>query len=213
LTPCDLGPPIAAAWPADAAAYLLNYPNVETMGCRHYLLYFRDAVQRLKARFGLSSAPTLVGSPLAVRGAAWIRPLPVRQIQQRLPAVDAVRGDIGLRWRNASIRGGGGAAAARGAVRLTRRAAAHRARLLSMTSGSFCARRCWRRTAPLCWAPARSDPALLDTLSGRRSARADGVNLMAICAAISQRQSAARDTGTPPSRPVEMAALLVLLRQ
>ena len=183
LTPADLGPrPVAeAAWPADAAAYLLaNYPNVETeMGVSPTTDYISGTLfERLKARFGaVIGADQLVeDAPLAVQGAAPESGLfPFDKYSSAYLLFDAVREDIGLRWRNNIDAWRRLMVLPRAqAVRLTRAGSrVIELELLSMTSNSFCARRCWRRTAPLCWAPARSNRPGSPSIRcrGRRSAR------------------------------------------
>ena len=77
LTPADLGPrPVGeAAWPADAAAYLLaNYPSVETeMGVAPTTDYISGTLfEHLKVRFEAvaGAGQSVEDAPLAVQGAA-----------------------------------------------------------------------------------------------------------------------------------------------
>ena len=108
LTPADLGPrPVGeAAWPADAAAYLLaNYPSVETeMGVAPTTDYISGTLfERLKARFEavVGAGQSVEDAPLAVQGAAPESGLfPFDKYSSAYLLFDAVREDIGQRWRS-----------------------------------------------------------------------------------------------------------------
>ncbi len=108
LTPADLGPRPAdeAAWPADAAAYLLaNYPAVETeMGVQPTTDYISGSLfDRLKARFAgiIGAGQSVAEAPLAVQGAAPESGLfPFDKYSSAYLLFDAIREDIGRRWRN-----------------------------------------------------------------------------------------------------------------
>jgi choline dehydrogenase-like flavoprotein len=108
LTSADLGPqpPDQAAWPGDAAAYLLaNYEAVETeMGVRPTTDYISGSLfERLKARFGsvIGAGQSLEEAPLAVQGQAPASGLfPFDKYSSAYLLFDAIREDIGRRWRN-----------------------------------------------------------------------------------------------------------------
>jgi choline dehydrogenase-like flavoprotein len=108
LTPADLGPRPAdqASWPADAGAYLLaNYEAVETeMGVRPTTDYISGSLfDRLNARLGSVVGPgqSVAEAPLAVQGQAPESGLfPFDKYSSAYLLFDAVREDIGRRWRN-----------------------------------------------------------------------------------------------------------------
>jgi choline dehydrogenase-like flavoprotein len=108
LTAADLGPRPAdqAAWPADTAAYLLaNYEAVEIeMGVRPTTDYISGPLfDRLNARFGsvIGAGQLVEEAPLAVQGAAPESGLfPFDKYSSAYLLFDAVREDIGKRWRN-----------------------------------------------------------------------------------------------------------------
>src|SRR6266481_1582590 len=108
LTAADLGrrPADQAAWPADAATYLLaNYEAVETeMGVRPSTDYISGSLfDRLNARFGnvIGAGQVVEEAPLAVQGAAPASGLfPFDKYSSAYLLFDAVREDIGRRWRN-----------------------------------------------------------------------------------------------------------------
>ncbi len=108
LTSADLGPRPSdqAAWPADAAAYLLaNYEPVEIeMGVRPTTDYISGSLfDRLKARFGsvIGAGQSVEEAPLAVQGQAPESGLfPFDKYSSAYLLFDAVREDIGRRWRN-----------------------------------------------------------------------------------------------------------------
>src|SRR6266446_4188807 len=107
-TSADLGPRPAdqATWPADAVTYLLaNYEAVETeMGVRPTTDYISGSLfDRLNARFGsvISAGQLVEDAPLAVQGAAPESGLfPFDKYSSAYLLFDAVREDIGKRWRN-----------------------------------------------------------------------------------------------------------------
>ncbi|HYM07257.1 MAG TPA: family 16 glycoside hydrolase [Terriglobales bacterium] len=119
LTDADLGPRPAdqAAWPADTAAYLLaNYRAVETeMGVQPTTDYISGPLfQQLRSRFesvigagqlvrgaGETAADDPLAAPLAVQGAAPQSGLfPFDKYSSAYLLFDAIREDIGRRWRN-----------------------------------------------------------------------------------------------------------------
>jgi choline dehydrogenase-like flavoprotein len=108
LTAADLGPRPSdqVAWPADAAAYLLaNYEAVETeMGVRPTTDYISGSLfDRLKARFGsvIGAGQLVEEAPLAIQGQAPESGLfPFDKYSSAYLLFDAVREDIGRRWRN-----------------------------------------------------------------------------------------------------------------
>jgi choline dehydrogenase-like flavoprotein len=108
LTPADLGPRAAdqASWPADAATYLLaNYEAVETeMGVRPTTDYISGSLfDRLNARLGSVVGPgqSVEEAPLAVQGQSPESGLfPFDKYSSAYLLFDAVREDIGRRWRN-----------------------------------------------------------------------------------------------------------------
>jgi choline dehydrogenase-like flavoprotein len=107
-TPADLGPRPSdqAAWPADVAAYLLaNYRAVETeMGVWPTTDYISGPLfDGLKARFGsvIGAGQSVEDAPLAVQGQALDAGLfPFDKYSSAYLLFDAVREDIGRRWRN-----------------------------------------------------------------------------------------------------------------
>jgi choline dehydrogenase-like flavoprotein len=107
-TSADLGPRPAdqAAWPADAATYLLaNYEAVETeMGVRPTTDYISGSLfDRLNTRLGniVGAGQSVEVAPLAVQGAAPESGLfPFDKYSSAYLLFDAVREDIGRRWRN-----------------------------------------------------------------------------------------------------------------
>jgi choline dehydrogenase-like flavoprotein len=108
LTPADLGPRPSgeAAWPADAATYLLaNYAAVETeIGAQPTTDYISGSLfDRLKARFeSVIVAGQLVEvAPLAVQGQAPESGLfAFDKYSSAYLLFDAIREDIERRWRN-----------------------------------------------------------------------------------------------------------------
>ena len=108
LTPSDLGsrPAGEAAWPADATTYLLaNYRAVEEeMGVFPTTDYISGTLfERLKAQFegAMGSGQSVEEAPLAVQGKAPESGLfPFDKYSSAYLLFDAVREDIGLRWRN-----------------------------------------------------------------------------------------------------------------
>ncbi len=111
LTTADLGPRPAdqATWPADAAAYLLaNYGAVETeMGVQPTADYISGTpgslFAQLNARFGsvIGAGQSVEAAPLAVQGAAPESGLfPFDKYSSAYLLFDAIREDIGQRWRN-----------------------------------------------------------------------------------------------------------------
>src|SRR5215471_12030903 len=108
LTTADLGPrpPGEATWPADAANYLLaNYEAVETeMGVRPTTDYISGSLfDKLRARFeSVIAADQLVEeAPLAVQGKSPESGLfPFDKYSSAYLLFDAIREDIGRRWRN-----------------------------------------------------------------------------------------------------------------
>ncbi len=108
LTTADLGlrPADQATWPADAVTYLLaNYEAVETeMGVRPTTDYISGSLfDRLNARFGnvIGAGQVVEEAPLAVQGAAPASGLfPFDKYSSAYLLFDAVREDIGRRWRN-----------------------------------------------------------------------------------------------------------------
>ncbi|KAH0437585.1 family 16 glycoside hydrolase [Paraburkholderia fungorum] len=108
LTSADLGPRPSdqATWPSDAAAYLLaNYEAVETeMGVRPTTDYISGSLfDRLKARIGtvIGTGQLVEEAPLAVQGQAPESGLfPFDKYSSAYLLFDAVREDIGRRWRN-----------------------------------------------------------------------------------------------------------------
>jgi choline dehydrogenase-like flavoprotein len=107
-TAADLGPRPAdqAAWPADAAAYLLaNYQTVETeMGVRPITDYISGSLyDRLTARLGsvAGAGQSVEPAPLAVQGQSPESGLfPFDKYSSAYLLFDAVREDIGRRWLN-----------------------------------------------------------------------------------------------------------------
>jgi choline dehydrogenase-like flavoprotein len=108
LTTADLGlrPADQATWPADAVTYLLaNYEAVEIeMGVRPTTDYISGSLfDRLNARFGsvIGAGQAVEEAPLAVQGAAPASGLfPFDKYSSAYLLFDAVREDIGRRWRN-----------------------------------------------------------------------------------------------------------------
>jgi choline dehydrogenase-like flavoprotein len=106
-TPADFGPRPAgqAAWPADAAAYLIaNYREVETeMGAWPTADYISGSLfDRLKARFEtvVGAGQAVEDAPLAVQGQAPASGLfPFDKYSSANLLCDAIREDIGRRWR------------------------------------------------------------------------------------------------------------------
>jgi choline dehydrogenase-like flavoprotein len=110
LTPADLGtrPAGQAAWPADAVAFLnTNYDSVaEEMGVQptdDFISGNSDLVKQLKARFKAVINPTSVeDAPLAVQAQAPLSApglFPFDKYSSAYLLFDAVREDIGKRWR------------------------------------------------------------------------------------------------------------------
>jgi choline dehydrogenase-like flavoprotein len=107
-TPADLGPRPSdeAAWPADAAAYLLaNYRAVETeMGAWPTTDYISGPLfDGLKARFDsvIGAGQSVEEAPLAVQGQASESGLfPFDKYSSAYLLFDTVREDIGRHWRN-----------------------------------------------------------------------------------------------------------------
>jgi choline dehydrogenase-like flavoprotein len=107
LTAADLGPRPAgeAEWPADAAAYLAaNYEAVETeIGVRPTTDYISGPLyERLAARFGavVGADQSVEAAPLAVQGQAPESGLfPFDKYSSAYLLFDAIREDIGRRWR------------------------------------------------------------------------------------------------------------------
>src|SRR5262245_47761431 len=108
LTAADLGPRPAdqAPWPTDAANYLLaNYEAVETeMGVRPTTDYISGSLfEKLSARFAsvISAGQLVEEAPLAVQGKAPESGLfPFDKYSSAYLLFDAIREDIGRRWRN-----------------------------------------------------------------------------------------------------------------
>src|SRR5215831_456389 len=108
LTAADLGARSAdeVAWPADAASYLLaNYEAVETeMGVRPTTDYISGSLfEKLSARFAsvISAGQLVEEAPLAVQGKAPESGLfPFAKYSSAYLLFDAIREDIGRRWRN-----------------------------------------------------------------------------------------------------------------
>ena len=108
LTAADLGPRAAseAAWPADAVSYLLaNYRTVEEeMGVFPTTDYISGTLfDQLKARFEsvAGAGQSVEEAPLAVQGKAPQSGLfPFDKYSSAYLLFDAVREDIGRRWRN-----------------------------------------------------------------------------------------------------------------
>jgi choline dehydrogenase-like flavoprotein len=108
LTAADLGPRPSnqATWPADVANYLLsNYQEVEIeMGVRPTADYISGSLfDRLKARFDsvVGAGQLVEDAPLAVQGQAPESGLfPFDKYSSAYLLFDAVREDIGRRWRN-----------------------------------------------------------------------------------------------------------------
>lgn len=119
LTPADLGPRPSGevAWPADVASYLAaNYEAVETeMGVRPTTDYISGTLYtQLAARFkavigagnlvfgaGQPASDDPLAAPLAVQGAAPESGLfPFDKYSSAYMLFDAIREDIGRRWRN-----------------------------------------------------------------------------------------------------------------
>jgi len=108
LTAADLGarPAPQAAWPADAAAYLTaHYDAVEIeMGVQPTADYISgELFDKLKARFGavVGVGQTLEDAPLAVQGKAPESGLfPFDKYSSAYLLFDAIREDIGRRWRD-----------------------------------------------------------------------------------------------------------------
>jgi len=108
LTDADLGARSAGevAWPQDAADYLrANYPSVEIeMGVSPSADYISGALfDRLKARFGqvIGAGQSVEDAPLAVMGQSPESGLfPFDKYSSAYLLFDAVREDIGRRWRN-----------------------------------------------------------------------------------------------------------------
>jgi choline dehydrogenase-like flavoprotein len=108
LTPADLGPrpPGQASWPADVAAYLnANYEAVEVeMGVRPTTDYISgDLYERLKTRIGavVGAGQSVEDAPLAVQGKAPESGLfPFDKYSSAYLLFDAIREDIGRRWRD-----------------------------------------------------------------------------------------------------------------
>jgi len=108
LTAADLGPRPSdqATWPTDAANYLLaNYEAVETeMGVRPTTDYISGSLfDGLSARFGsvIAAGQLVEEAPLAVQGKAPESGLfPFDKYSSAYLLFDAIREDIGRRWRN-----------------------------------------------------------------------------------------------------------------
>ena len=108
LTAADLGPRPSneVSWPTDAANYLIaNYGAVETeMGVRPTTDYISGPLfDRLSARFGsvISAGQLVEEAPLAVQGKAPESGLfPFDKYSSAYLLFDAIREDIGQRWRN-----------------------------------------------------------------------------------------------------------------
>jgi Domain of Unknown Function (DUF1080)/GMC oxidoreductase len=108
LTAADLGPRPApeAVWPADAAAYLAaHYGAVEIeMGVQPTADYISGTLfDKLKARFGtvIGAGQTLEDAPLAVQGNSPESGLfAFDKYSSAYLLFDAIREDIGRRWRN-----------------------------------------------------------------------------------------------------------------
>src|SRR5215468_2522999 len=108
LTAADLGPrPTGqATWPTDVANYLLaNYEAVETeMGVRPTTDYISGSLfEKLSARFAsvISAGQLVEEAPLAVQGKAPESGLfPFDKYSSAYLLFDAIREDIGRRWRN-----------------------------------------------------------------------------------------------------------------
>jgi choline dehydrogenase-like flavoprotein len=108
LTDADLGPrlPGEVAWPKDAADYLLaNYRSVETeMGVWPTADYISGSLfDKLSARFGsvVAASQSVEDAPLAVMGQAPESGLfPFDKYSSAYLLFDAIREDIGRRWRN-----------------------------------------------------------------------------------------------------------------
>ena len=108
LTSADLGarPADEATWPADVVSYLIgNYEAVETeMGVRPTTDYISgDLYDRLKAQFQsvIGAGQSLEEAPLAVQGQAPESGLfPFDKYSSAFLLFDAIREDIGKRWRN-----------------------------------------------------------------------------------------------------------------
>lgn len=108
LTPADLGarPADQVAWPTEAADYLLaNYEDVEIeMGVRPTTDYISGALfEKLSARFASAIGPgqSVEEAPLAVQGRSPESGLfPFDKYSSAYLLFDAVREDIGKRWRN-----------------------------------------------------------------------------------------------------------------
>src|SRR5262249_22839738 len=108
LTSADLGPRPApeAAWPTAAVTYLAaNYDAVEVeMGVQPTTDYISgELFQQLKARFNavIGAGQTLEDAPLAVQGQAPASGLfAFDKYSSAYLLFDAIREDIGRRWRN-----------------------------------------------------------------------------------------------------------------
>src|SRR5262249_50506390 len=108
LTAADLGPrPTGqATWPTNVANYLLaNYEAVETeMGVRPTTDYISGSLfEKLSARFAsvISAGQLVEEAPLAVQGKAPESGLfPFDKYSSAYLLFDAIREDIGRRWRN-----------------------------------------------------------------------------------------------------------------
>ena len=108
LTPADLGarPADQVAWPADAANYLLaNYEAVEIeIGVRPTTDYISGLLfEKLSARFSgvVGAGQSVEEAPLAVQGRSPESGLfPFDKYSSAYLLFDAVREDIGKRWRN-----------------------------------------------------------------------------------------------------------------
>jgi len=108
LTPADLGarPADQVAWPADAASYLLaNYDAVEIeMGVKPTTDYISGSLfEKLSARFAgvVGGGQAVEEAPLAVQGRSPESGLfPFDKYSSAYLLFDAVREDIGKRWRN-----------------------------------------------------------------------------------------------------------------
>jgi choline dehydrogenase-like flavoprotein len=108
LTAADLGPRPSGqvGWPKDVADYLLaHYEAVETeMGVRPTTDYISGSLfDALKARFGSvkSAGQSVEEAPLAVQGKAPESGLfPFDKYSSAFLLFDAIREDIGRRWRN-----------------------------------------------------------------------------------------------------------------
>jgi choline dehydrogenase-like flavoprotein len=108
LTEADLGPrsPNEVAWPKDTADYLrANYRSVETeMGVWPTADYISGTLfDRLKARFEsvVAAGQSVEDAPLAVMGQAPESGLfPFDKYSTAYMLLDAIREDIGRRWRN-----------------------------------------------------------------------------------------------------------------